>query len=255
MTIEDQLAALGADAPAAVAPQVMLETGLADGYIRRDGPAGPMFVSFNERGVSSIVLGEDVRDFEYRFEPQFGRPVFPVTAPPPRLARALDKSLRTNRLGTLQIDWGAMSEFQQAVLRKTAEILPGEVRPYSWVAKEIGNPKAVRAVGTALARNPVPIVVPCHRVVRNDGHLGNYYYGTEVKRAVLASEGTNIETLDDMAARGIRLTGSDTTHIFCHPTCRDARRTTSRHQVEFRTEQEARQAGFRPCLHCRPAVA
>ena len=255
MTIEDQLAALAANAPAAVAPQVLLETGLADGYIRRDGPAGPMFVSFNERGVSSIVLGEDVSEFEDRFEPQFGRPVFPVTAPPSRLARALDKSLRTNRLGTLQIDWDGMSEFQQAVLRKTAEILPGEVRPYSWVAKEIGNPKAVRAVGTALARNPIPIVVPCHRVVRNDGHLGNYYYGTEVKRAVLASEGANIETLDDLAARGIRLTGSDTTQIFCHPTCRDARRTTPRHQVEFRTEQEARQAGFRPCLHCRPAVA
>ncbi|MCP4249461.1 MAG: MGMT family protein, partial [bacterium] len=137
-----------------------------------------MFVSFNERGVSSISLGDDATDFEMRFEPQFGRPVFPVTALPARLARALDRTLHTNRLGNLPIDWSGMSEFQAAVLRKTAEILPGEVRPYSWIAKEIGNPKAVRAVGTALARNPVPVVVPCHRVVRNDGHRGNYYYGT-----------------------------------------------------------------------------
>ena len=92
-------------------------------------------------------------------------------------------------------------------------------------------------------------------MVRNDGHLGNYYYGTDVKRAVLAAEGADVDTLDELADRGIRLTGSDTTRIFCTPTCRDARRTNTRHRVEFRTEQEARQAGYRPCLHCRPAVA
>ena len=255
MTIEDRLAALTTDAPPSVAPQVLVETGLADGYVAVPGPTGNMFVSFNERGISSITLGTDADDFETRFEPQFGRPVFPVVDLPARLQRALDKSLRTRRLGSLPIDWSGMSEFQQAVLRKTAEILPGEVRPYSWIAKEIGNPKAVRAVGTALARNPVPIVVPCHRVVRNDGHLGNYYYGTEVKRAVLAAEGADVDALDQLAERGIRLTGSDTTHIFCNPTCRDARRTTARHQVEFRSEREAREAGYRPCLHCRPAVA
>jgi O-6-methylguanine DNA methyltransferase len=214
-----------------------------------------MLVSFNQNGISSITLGDDRADFEARFEPQFGRPAFPVTGLPARLARALEKSIRTNRLGNLPIDWTGMSEFQQAVLRKTAEILPGEVRPYSWIAREIGKPKAVRAVGTALARNPVPIVVPCHRVVRNDGHLGNYYYGTEVKRAVLAAEGLDVDSLEDLAGRGIKLTGSDTTHIFCNPTCRDARRTTPRHRVEFRSESEARGAGYRPCLHCRPAVA
>jgi O-6-methylguanine DNA methyltransferase len=233
----------------------MLETGLADGYIATEGPAGPMFVAFNERGVSAIVLGDDPATFEEHFEDLFGRRAFPVTNLPVRLGRALDRAIQTGRLGTLQIDWRGMSEFQQAVLRKTAEILPGEVRPYSWIAKEIGKPTAVRAVGTALARNPVPIVLPCHRVVRNDGRLGNYYYGTEVKRAVLASEGLNVELLDDRTARGIRLTGSDTTNIFCNPTCRDARRTTDRHRVEFRDEAEARAAGYRPCKHCRPAAA
>ena len=255
MSTEQQLAALAQDAPATVLPGVLLETGLADGYVALDGPAGPMFVSFNGRGVSSITLGNDAAAFEDGFEDLFGRPAFPVKNLPTRLANALDKALRTGRLGNLQIDWGGMTEFQRAVLRKTAEILPGEVRPYSWVAKEIGKPKAVRAVGTALARNPVPIVLPCHRVVRNDGRLGNYYYGTEVKRAVLAGEGLDVEKLDDRIARGIRLTGSDTTNIFCNPTCRDARRTTDRHTVEFRDEAEARAAGYRPCKHCRPAAA
>lgn len=255
MTVEQNLADLATRAPETLAPQVLLETGLADGYLGYQGPAGNMFVSFNPKGVSSIALGDDPADFEARFQIQFGRPAFPVEALPARLARSLQRALRTNRLGSLPIDWSGMSEFQQAVLRKTAEILPGEVRPYSWVAKEIGKPKAVRAVGTALARNPVPIVVPCHRVVRNDGHLGNYYYGAAVKRAVLDAEGMDVETLEDLAARGVRLTGSDTTHIFCHPTCRDARRITSRHRVEFRSETEAREAGYRPCQHCRPAAA
>jgi O-6-methylguanine DNA methyltransferase len=255
MTTEQALAQLASTAPPTVVPQVMLETGLADGYLTTGGPAGPMFVAFNERGISSIVLGDDPAAFEGHFEELFGRPAFPVTELPARLELALDKAIQTGRIGALPIDWQGMSEFQQAVLRKTAEILPGEIRPYSWIAKEIGKPNAVRAVGTALARNPVPIVLPCHRVVRNDGRLGNYYYGTEVKRAVLASEGLDVDLLDDRTARGIRLTGSDTTRIFCNPTCRDARRTTDRHRVEFRSEAEARAAGYRPCKHCRPAAA
>ncbi|MBT8215930.1 MAG: methylated-DNA--[protein]-cysteine S-methyltransferase [Acidimicrobiia bacterium] len=255
MSTQRELAALATTAPESIAPAVLLETGLADGYLAYAGPAGPMFVSFNARGISSLTLGTDPEAFEEKFVELFGRPAVPVKALPKRLGRALEKTLETGRIGSLPIDWDGMSEFQQAVLRKTAEILPGEVRPYSWIAREIGKPKAVRAVGTALARNPIPIVVPCHRVVRNDGNLGNYYYGTDVKRAVLESEGLDVDTLEDLSTRGVRLTGSDTTHIFCNPTCRDARRTTDRHLVEFRSEAEARAAGYRPCKHCRPAAA
>ena len=66
------------------------------------------------------------------------------------------------------------NEFERAVLEKALEIPRGEVRPYSWIASEIGRPKAVRAVGSALAHNPVPLVMPCHRVVRADGMIGQY---------------------------------------------------------------------------------
>lgn len=255
MNTEQVLASLAGPAPDTVLPAVLLETGLADGYVATDGPAGPMFVAFNDRGISSITLGDDRAGFEEHFEELFGRPAFPVTSLPARLAAALERALHTGRIGRLAIDWDGMSEFQQLVLRKTAEILPGEVRPYSWIAREIGKPQAVRAVGTALARNPVPIVLPCHRVVRNDGRLGNYYYGTEVKRAILAGEGMDVEALDDRNARGIRLVGTDTTRIFCLPTCRDARRVTEHHLVEFADETAARDAGYRPCKHCRPAAA
>lgn len=242
-------------APVSLAPRVLLESGLADGYVSHPGPAGAMLVAFNERGVSAVHLGEDQVGFEEWFMDGHDRPVFEVSELPTRLEAQLERALRTGRLGTLPIDWGSMSEFQQAVLRKTAEILPGQVRPYSWVAREIGRPKAVRAVGTALARNPVPVVVPCHRVVRNDGHLGNYYYGTEVKRGILAHEGMDVEGVEALAHRGIRLVGSDTTKIFCNPTCGHARRSSAQHTVEFRGENEARRAGYRPCKVCRPAAA
>ena len=123
---------------------------------------------------------------------------------------------------------------------KALEIPRGEVRPYGWIAAEIGRPKAVRAVGTALGHNPVPLIVPCHRVVRSDGH----------DRPVLARRAG--EQADDPGRRraptrtssrrspGRRpLFGSDTTQIYCLPTCRDARRVTERHLVHFPSAREA----------------
>src|SRR2546425_10684195 len=74
----------------------------------------------------------------------------------------------------MRFDVRGLTAFEQAVWRKTREIPRGEVRPYGWVAREIGRPAAVRAVGTALANNPIPYFIPCHRVVRTDGHIGNY---------------------------------------------------------------------------------
>jgi O-6-methylguanine DNA methyltransferase len=142
------------------------------------------------------------------------------------------------------------------VLRKTAEIPRGEVRPYGWVAAEIGRPGAVRAVGSALAGNPVPLIVPCHRVVRSDGVLGQYSLGGAAnKPRLLAGEGVDVERLRALSRRGIRYLGSATTRIFCHPTCRHARRITARHRVELASIGDAESRGFRPCRDCRPHAA
>ena len=139
------------------------------------------------------------------------------------------------------------------MLEITAEIPTGEVRPYSWLAKEVGNPGAVRAVGSTMARNPVPLIIPCHRVVRTDGQIGAYSLGgVHNKRVLLDSEGTRPDDLEQLASRGIRLWGSDTTRVYCNPTCRHARRITSAHRVEFRGRAEAENAGYRPCEVCRP---
>ena len=72
------------------------------------------------------------------------------------------------------LDLRGHTEFERDVWRKALDIPRGEVRPYGWIAAEIGRPRAVRAVGTALGHNPVPLIVPCHRVVRTDGSIGQY---------------------------------------------------------------------------------
>src|SRR6266550_2283091 len=153
----------------------------------------------------------------------------------------------------ISLDLRGHTAFEVAVWMKALEIPRGEVRPYGWIAAEIGKPRAVRAVGTALAHNPVPLVVPCHRVVRSDGMIGQYSMGgPDAKRRVLSSEGLDTRWLEEEAAAGHRFTGSDTTHIVCNPTCRDARRVTPQHRVTFPSLAAAASSGYRPCLHCRP---
>jgi O-6-methylguanine DNA methyltransferase len=175
---------------------------------------------------------------------------------PARLSIQVTKRLRGEPTSGPPIDLGSLTTFEQAVLRKTMEIPFGEVRPYAWVAREIARPRAVRAVGSALAGNPVPFVIPCHRVVRTDGHIGEYGGGgPEAKRRMLGEEGIDTEALEHLAGSGIRYTGSDTTLIYCYPSCHHARRTQARHEVRFRSAEDARAAGFRPCRVCRPLEA
>jgi len=85
-------------------------------------------------------------------------------------------------------DLRGLTPFTRAVLRITAKIPYGELRSYRWVARRLGRPRATRAVGNALARNPIPIMIPCHRVVRSDGSLGGYALGLGWKRRLLDLE-------------------------------------------------------------------
>ena len=81
-----------------------------------------------------------------------------------------------------------LTSFQKRVYTVVKEIPCGETRSYAWVARGIGKPRAVRAVGTALKRNPFTIIVPCHRVVCSDGSLGNYALGADLKKKLLGIE-------------------------------------------------------------------
>ena len=87
-------------------------------------------------------------------------------------------------------DRGSLAPFQKKVLEVVRTIPSGETRSYKWVAERIGNPKAARAVGQALKKNPYPGIIPCHRVIRSDGKLGGYSKGTQKKKKLLKEEET-----------------------------------------------------------------
>lgn len=240
-------------APDGLGASVLAELGMADGYAVVEGPIDRLYVAWGPEGIIAVERVGDPMGFETEVQLRTGRPLVPMA----RLPRALEQKVRRQLGGQhqrdLPVDLGGLTSFERSVLTKTMEIPYGEVRPYAWVAREIGRPRAVRAVGSALAENPIPFVIPCHRVVRTDGHIGEYGAGgPEAKRAVLATEGIDPDELEGLASRGVRYIGSDTTGVFCYPSCRHARRVTQAHRVTFRSGEHARSAGFRACKACRP---
>jgi O-6-methylguanine DNA methyltransferase len=130
------------------------------------------------------------------------------------------------------------------VLAAARRIPFGEVRPYAWVAQHIGHPRAVRAVGTALGRNPVPFIVPCHRVLQTGGGLGGYLFGTDVKSRLLSLERTTPV-----------YEGCTSTHIVCRVGCVHGRHMRPDNRVVFASVDDARSIGYRPCKVCKPQAA
>ena len=254
IALTTDLKRLGAvKAPPGFADRVLAKVGVADSYARFETVLGDVFVAWNRRGVSAAARSRSAKDFEEYFRQEVGRPLQPAEAPAGLAERISDELSGKRRM---RFDLRGSTPFEQDVLRKTREIPRGEVRPYGWVAREIGRPAAVRAVGTALANNPIPYFIPCHRVVRTDGHIGNYGGGgPEAKKAILTMEGVRLSRLQDMARSGYRYQGVRTTKIFCFPTCYTGRHALEKNIVWLHDEASARAAGFRPCKVCRPAVA
>jgi O-6-methylguanine DNA methyltransferase len=250
MTIEDRLHGLRTAPPARVDRAVLLGTGLADGFDLFESPIGQVMVTFNTDGVSSVDLPDE--EAFTRFHQRFGRRL--IEARPPRgWDRWINLAIERGTPGELPIDLRVVTEFQRQVLEVTTTIPRGQVRTYGWLARRVGKTGATRAVGSTMARNPLPLIVPCHRVVRSDGLIGNYSLGgNDRKRQLLEHEGADPGGLEELAGRGIRFLGSDTTGVFCLPTCRHARRISDNHRVEFRSADEAAGSGFRPCLVCSP---
>ncbi|MDT7570202.1 MAG: hypothetical protein QOE05_376 [Actinomycetota bacterium] len=242
------LTALRTPAPAGLVDRVLATTGPTDDWVLAEGPAGPLMVAFNVHGISYVLAGEDETELARQVRARLDRGVRRISKPPAGLLPAL----RSGRTRSLRFDLRGRTAFEQDVLTAALRIPRGEVRSYAWIAAAIGRPGAVRAVGSALGRNPVPVVIPCHRVVRSDGQPGDYVWGAPVKRTILGVEGVDIAELERLGAAGVQYTGSDTTHIFCVPACKDARRTTEKHTVRFRSAKAAQEAGYRPCLHCTP---
>jgi O-6-methylguanine DNA methyltransferase len=256
MTTATALRKLRVEAPEGFVDAVMDRLGLSEGdrLVTVQSAAGDLFVAFNDGGISAVMpatlFDDDAAKFAVHHRRETGRPIVGAATRPPA---GLLAALRSGRATNLRYDLSGLTSFERAVLTKTLEIPSGEVRPYGWVAREIGRPRAVRAVGSALGRNPVPVLIPCHRVVRSDGQIGNYGLGVAMKRTLLSAEGVDIDRLERLADAGVRFVASDTTHVFCVPSCVHARRIRLAHEVHFRTEAAASSAGYRPCAHCAPA--
>ncbi len=145
---------------------------------------------------------------------------------------------------SVPIDLSGLGDFQRSVLQAARRIPFGQTRPYAWIARRVGSPRAVRAVGTALGRNPVPLIVPCHRVLRSGGALGGYGLGTDLKRRLL-----------DLERSTPILEGNSVTHVICRVGCRATRRTRVDRRIVFADVEDARSVGYRPCRICRPEEA
>ncbi len=155
-----------------------------------DSPVGLLLVAATERGLVRVAFASEDHDavlqnLAERISPR-------VLNAPARLdavARELDEYFerRRQRFDVL-LDWQLSAGFRSTVLHHLPEIDYGHTASYSTVAQLAGNPKAVRAVGSACATNPLPVVVPCHRVVRADGSMGGYLGGIEAKRTLLTLE-------------------------------------------------------------------
>lgn len=225
--------------------------GLADRYLVVDSAIGPVYVAWNPRGVSAVRTSADPDAFEQWFRQRFGRRAFPVTDEP-EIVSLVRRALAGEAVAPA-IDLRQCTPFEAAVLRKAQEIPTGHARPYGWVAREIEHPRAVRAVGSALAKNPVPLLIPCHRVVRSDYTCGDYVFGSDAKSRLLAGEGLPLQTAHGLARAGVRYIGQPDDGCFCLPTC--GTEIAGGDFPHFHTADEAVAAGLKPCTLCRPIAA
>jgi methylated-DNA-[protein]-cysteine S-methyltransferase len=188
-------AGLPDDAPPELTAQVAARAGDAGvldvAYASVDSPVGDLTAAVTPRGLVRLSFPMVSQD---QFVEELAAQVSPrVLEAPERVdevRRELDEYFEGRRKGfDLPLDWRLTRGFVRRVLRHTARIGYGKVSTYTEVATRAGSPRAVRAAGNALGANPIPIVVPCHRVLRTGGALGGYGGGLEVKEFLLRLEG------------------------------------------------------------------
>jgi O-6-methylguanine DNA methyltransferase len=243
------------NSPIDLAGRALAIIGLADWFTTVETPLGLVYIAWNASGLSLAQRTESREAFRAFARAVLGRSVT-AGALPEALARGTRAWLAGDNRAQLAFDLTQLTAFERATLMKTREIPHGEVRPYGWIAREIGHPRAVRAVGTALARNPIPLFIPCHRVVRTDGMLGKYSMGGPAnKRTILSAEGVDVERLEWLTSKGVRFVGNAADDSYCYPTCYAAREISAERLVMFHDEAIALARGYHPCNSCRPPAA
>lgn len=169
------------------------DAGLADvAYGTMDSPVGDLLVAVTDRGLVRVAFSSEVSDevlaeLASRVSPR----VLRLPARTDEVRRELDEYFAgSRRRFDVPLDWSLVRGFAQGVLRATARVPFGGTTTYRLMAEAAGSPRASRAAGNALGSNPIPIVVPCHRVLHSGGGLGGYAGGLDRKRYLLSLEGT-----------------------------------------------------------------
>lgn len=153
-------------------------------------PVGPVLAAVGDRGVVAVSFRCSERAFTEALRRRHGTRVIRADGRLGAVTRQMARYFRgPRRTFGLPVDLRLVSPFQRRVLEAARRVPAGRVVSYAEIARRIGQPGASRAVGQALGRNPIPIIVPCHRVVASRGGLGGYTGGTAIKRRLLTLEG------------------------------------------------------------------
>jgi O-6-methylguanine DNA methyltransferase len=249
--LRDMRAAMNRPVAPDFTAQVFVRCGL-DRYCVAPSAIGDVFVAWRASGVTAVRPAGDANEFEIWYGERFGcRAVRAIEDDP--ISEAARAKLRGEKVD-VPVDLAECSPFERRVLEKAAEIGRGHARPYGWVAREVGDPAAMRAVGNALGRNPVPLLIPCHRVIRGDCSCGGYVFGSDVKRTLLEHEGVDFDAIERVTRGGFRFIGED--GVFCLPTCGTIAKNFGKPGIlGLRTAEEAHAHGLVPCDLCRPVAA
>ena len=156
-------------------------------YTEVETPVGPLLVGYDEGGVCIAMLGDSEQAFVERSLDSLGRLPARDPEPPVDLLAAIQDRIERNT--PIHFNLGRQTPFQRAVLEAVAAIPRGEVRTYGEAALEVGHPGAARAVGEVMRTNRIPVLIPCHRVVRSGGDVGQYSPDPVIKRRLLRAEG------------------------------------------------------------------
>jgi methylated-DNA-[protein]-cysteine S-methyltransferase len=156
-------------------------------YTSVQTPIGRLFVAYDDDGIAFAKLAEEDSHFIEHCLEEHQTLVEPDPSPPAELREALEARLQENVSLPLHLE--RFTPFQRAVLQAVSNIPYGEVRTYEEIADSVGHPRAARAVGEVMRTNRIPVLIPCHRVVRAGGDIGRYSPDPSLKRLLLLAEG------------------------------------------------------------------
>ncbi len=192
--IDDVLEHLGAGSDARQAPQVSV-AGKVARYGTMPSPVGDLLIAASADGICEISFGRSGTErFLDTLQRRGFRPVADQQAVETAASQLREYFSGRRHIFDLDVDLTGVTPFTRDVLNATADVPFGHLVTYRDIARSIGKPNATRAVGNALGRNPVPVIVPCHRIVRSDHSIGGYTGGLDIKERLLSIEGSGLPT-------------------------------------------------------------